>query len=195
MQITNLNAQHIRDLCTHPCCHEKRFVVGEGNTAQPCIMLVGEAPGAQEALLGRPFVGKAGKNLDVFLEQLELKRDDIYITNVVKIRPTATGTSGRVKNRPPTRQEVDVFLPWLMQEIQLIMPKMLVTLGNTPLKAMLGADAVIGEMHGKLRETLFGTKLFPLYHPAAIIYNRALTDVYHSDIAQLQQVLAKDALA
>ena len=85
---------------------EKVLVFGEGRHQQPAIMLIGEAPGEQETLQGRPFVGKAGKNLDGFLDTVGLQREELYITNVVKIRPTKVSEKGRVSNRPPNREEL-----------------------------------------------------------------------------------------
>ena len=89
---------------------ESALVFGEG-PQNPKLMLIGEAPGEQESLQGRPFVGKAGKNLDHFLELAGLAREEIYISNVVKIRPTKTGSTGRLSNRPPTKEEIAFFRP------------------------------------------------------------------------------------
>ena len=175
---------------------EKPIVLGEGNVNHPPVMLIGEAPGEQESLQGRPFVGKAGKNLDGFLQVLELKREDIYITNVVKIRPTKVSDKGRVSNRPPSKEELALFTPYLMEEILLIKPQMIVTLGNFALKALCGPRAVIGDMHGQeTRVTVKHEKqegefaLFPLYHPASIIYNRSLQEVYQADLQALKALL------
>lgn len=166
---------------------ENALVFGEG-PAQPKLMLIGEAPGEQESLQGRPFVGKAGKNLDHFLELAELRREEIYISNAVKIRPTKTGKTGRISNRPPTKDEIALFRPWLIREIGEIRPRMIATLGNTPLHAVTGGRMTIGEVHGTVipaGET--GLPLFALYHPASLIYNRALTDTYEQDIRTLAQ--------
>ncbi len=177
---------------------EKPLVLGEGNTDHPPVMLIRDAPGEQESLQGRPFVGKAGKNLDGFLRVLELNREDIYISNVVKIRPTKVSDKGRVSNRPPNKEELALFTPYLMEEILLVQPRMIVTLGNFALRALCGPKAIIGDMHG--RETLVTVKhekqsaefaLFPLYHPASIIYNRSLQEVYDGDLQALKAVLAE----
>ncbi len=177
---------------------EKPIVLGEGNTDHPPVMLIGEAPGEQESLQGRPFVGKAGKNLDGFLRVLELNREDIYISNVVKIRPTKVSDKGRVSNRPPNKEELALFTPYLMEEILLIKPQMIVTLGNFALKALCGPKAIIGDMHGaETRVTVKHEKqaaefaIFPLYHPASIIYNRSLQEVYDGDLQTLKAVLAE----
>ncbi|MBE5809032.1 MAG: uracil-DNA glycosylase, partial [Clostridiales bacterium] len=113
------------------------FVPGEGNV-RARVALVGEAPGAQEALQGRPFVGKAGRNLDMFLTLAGLERDDMYVTNAVKFRPTRLSKSGNRVNRPPTRAEIEAFRPWLMEELQIVSPEWVVTMGNVPLQAVLG---------------------------------------------------------
>ena len=127
---------------------DKTLVFGEGQSDHPAIMLIGEAPGEQETLQGRPFVGKAGKNLDSFLEIVGLKREDIYISNVVKIRPTKVSDKGRLSNRPPNKEELALFTPYLYEEILLVQPRMIVTLGNVALRALAGPKAVIGSMHG-----------------------------------------------
>ena len=175
---------------------DKPLVFGEGKADHPPVMLIGEAPGEQESLQGRPFVGKAGKNLDGFLAVLEMRREDIYISNVVKIRPTKVSEKGRMSNRPPNKEELALFTPFLYEEILRVQPGMIVTLGNFALKALCGPKAVIGAMHGKptqvpvtheKQEAEFAD--FPLYHPASIIYNRSLQDVYDSDLQSLKQVL------
>ena len=166
---------------------ESALVFGEGPAA-PRLMLIGEAPGEQETMLGRPFVGKAGKNLDRFLELAGLVREEIYISNAVKLRPTKVGKSGRVSNRPPTRAEVALFRPWLMREIKEIRPRVIATLGNVPLQALMGPRLTVGEMHGKLAKVEeIDAPLFALYHPASLIYNRSLEPVYEGDVRALAQ--------
>lgn len=164
---------------------ESALVFGEGPQS-PQLMLVGEAPGEQETLLSRPFVGKAGKNLDHFLELAQLAREEIYVTNAVKLRPTKTGKSGRVSNRPPTKDEIALFRPWLLREIEEIRPRLIATLGNVPLRALLGGRETIGQVHGQ-ELSLPGANLplIPLYHPASLIYNRSLESVYERDVLGL----------
>ena len=175
---------------------EKPLVFGEGNWRRPPVMLIGEAPGEQETLQGRPFVGKAGKNLEAFLETLALRREEIYISNVVKVRPVRVSARGSVSNRPPNKEEILLFTPWLYREILLVQPRMLVTLGNVALKAVAGPQSVIGACHGQPlscrvqdngQEQAF--PLFPLYHPASIIYNRSLAAVYQQDLLTLAGLL------
>ena len=163
---------------------EKKILVhGEGEIGAR-VMLVGEAPGEQETLQGRPFVGKAGKNLNEFLELAGLERGELYVTNAVKFRPTKRSAAGRTVNRPPTREEVSLFLPWLRREIELVAPEVIVTLGNVPLRALTGPKAVIGDVHGAFQDA-DGLRLYPMYHPASLIYNPALREVYAEDIRRL----------
>ena len=159
----------------------KVLVFGEGRPGAP-VMLIGEAPGEQESLLGRPFVGKAGRNLDAFLEAAQLDRSALYVTNTVKFRPTKRSAAGRVVNRPPTQEEIRLFLPWLLEEIGLVDPKYVITLGNVPLKALTGSASTVGEAHGRFIEWN-GRILYPMYHPASVIYNPSLKAVYARDVA------------
>lgn len=166
---------------------DKVLVFGEGPRGAR-IMLIGEAPGQQEALQGRPFVGRAGKNLDGFIEATGLDRREMYVTNTVKFRPTGLSGAGRVVNRTPTQEEISLFLPFLKREISEVAPGLIVTLGNVPLRALLGHAATVGDMHGSLCE-LAGIKLFPMYHPAAVIYNPSLRAVYATDMAKLAEII------
>ena len=171
------------------------LVFGDGPSKSPVLMLVGEAPGEQEALQGRPFVGRAGRNLDGFLNVLELKRNEIYVTNVVKFRPTRVSASGGTVTRPPTKEERLLFTPWLMREIAIVRPGALVTLGNVALQAFCGDT--IGQRHGAWARAVvappakpaFTLPLFPLYHPASVIYNPALAETYQNDLQALKTSL------
>ena len=169
----------------------KVLVFGEGRVGAP-VMMVGEAPGEQESLLGRPFVGKAGRNLDAFLDEAGMDRGALYVTNTVKFRPTKRSASGRTVNRPPTQEEIRLFLPWLLKEIELVGPRYIITLGNVPLKALLGRESVIGELHGSFIDWN-GRVLFPMYHPASIIYNPALKAVYSGDIRIFSKKMREDS--
>ena len=168
----------------------RTVVLGEGNTVSPAIVFVGEAPGATEERQGRPFVGTAGKNLDGMLAVLGRERADIFITNLVKVRPVRRNTkTGRLSNRPPTRDEVAYFAPYMFEELELLRPKCVATLGNFALAALTKSkNAAIGNMHGKLVR-VDSMNLFPLYHPAAAIYNRKLREVMEQDVLKLRNVL------
>lgn len=165
----------------------KVLVHGEGAIGAK-VMLIGEAPGQQETLQRRPFVGKAGKNLDEFLALAGIDRNQLYVSNTVKFRPTKISAAGRLVNRPPTKEEIALFLPWLKQEIALVNPRVVVTLGNVPLKALLGAKAVIGDVHGRMLDGE-NTRIYPMYHPASMIYNPSLKAVYADDIRRLAEHL------
>ena len=179
---------------------ERIFVFGEGNLDAD-VLLVGEAPGEEETIQQRPFVGRAGKNLNGFIDTLDIKREEMYVTNVVKFRPVRRNEStGRLSNRPPTRQEIGLCLPYLRREIEVVQPKVVVTLGNTALQALSGnARAAIGQMHGVpidvVLEPELSAVLFPLYHPASILYNRSLAEVYQADIQSLDIWLSQNAPA
>ena len=161
---------------------KKVLVFGEGKHGAK-VMMIGEAPGEQESLQGSPFVGKAGKNLDGFLQEANLKRSELYVTNTVKFRPTRISESGRIVNRPPTQEEIKLFLPWLLREIEMVNPRCIVTLGNVPLKALVDRKSTIGDLHGQWI-SWHGRLLFPLYHPASVIYNPSIRSIYHEDISK-----------
>ncbi|WP_234978627.1 uracil-DNA glycosylase [Anaerosalibacter sp. Marseille-P3206] len=171
---------------------EQKIVLGHGNI-NSSIILIGEAPGSNEVKLQKPFVGQAGKNFDEFLEILEIDREEVYITNVVKYRPTKKSlkTQG-VINRTPTKKEIELFKGYLLEEIDIIKPKIIVPLGNTPLKALFQKEHKISEVHG----TLFNISIneidynvYPLYHPAAVIYRRELRKVYVDDLKKLKKII------
>ena len=167
---------------------DRVLVFGEGKIGAR-LMLIGEAPGAQETLAGRPFVGKAGKNLDRFLAEVRLERAQLYISNAVKIRPTRE-RNGRISNRPPTRREIALFQPWLAREIALVGPERIATLGNVALGAVTGRPLSVGQVHGRwLEEGL--PPVFPLYHPASIIYNPPLAERYAEDVRALGRDLIR----
>lgn len=182
------------------------FVWGFGSPDSP-VMLVGEAPGKDEVLQGRPFVGKAGKMLTAFLEGAGLNREDLFISNTMKYRLSKEGArSGTLVNRPARREEILFSSEYLRREAEIIHPKAVVTLGNVPLKAVTYVSAAagcrcshknaaggcsfsdlpdIGTVHGMPIENAFGIEgisLFPLYHPASVIYNRALESAYKNDL-------------
>nr|WP_272876646.1 uracil-DNA glycosylase [Clostridium sp. Cult1] len=168
----------------------EKIIVGYGDLNSP-IILIGEAPGAKEIEIGEPFVGQAGKHFEEFLEVLNIKREDVYITNSVKYRPTKMNPkTKRLSNRTPTNKEIDIFRPYIHEEIKIVNPKIIITLGNISLKAIFNENLRIGEVHGKLMDIEIGNvnyKVFPLYHPAAIIYRRELKDVYMEDLKRLKK--------
>jgi uracil-DNA glycosylase family 4 len=157
-----------------PCMTATRMVPGEGNPAAR-VMFVGEAPGATEDSLGRPFMGRAGKLLDELIGEAGLVRSDVWLTNVVKARPP--------KNRDPKAPEVAHCMPWLERELELIRPRLVVPLGRHALKHF-APTAKIGEVHGTVL-AVGDRELFPLYHPAAAMYNQTLKATLFEDARTL----------
>ena len=171
-----------------------RPVFGEGKRGAK-ILLIGEAPGAEETRMGRPFVGKAGKQLDALFCRFGAMREDVYITNVVKYRPVVRSQK-TTRNRPPQPDEVKESLVLLGREIELLQPKLVLTLGNTPLRAVFmlsGSKApAIGVSHGQklqLSTGETGFSLIPLYHPASGIYNRTLVETMEHDAAIVGEIV------
>lgn len=175
---------------------KEEIVYGCGNLDAELLM-IGEAPGKEEVKLGKPFVGSAGKNLSEFLSLMNLQRESIYITNAIKYRLSAVSPkTGRVINRPAKREEILLNRNYLLDEIDIIRPKLIVTLGNVPLQAVTGdLNAVIGRVHGQAMSITLGGityMLFPLYHPASIIYNRSLSIIYKEDIMKLKSLFSSE---
>ncbi|HOV26537.1 MAG TPA: uracil-DNA glycosylase [Pseudobacteroides sp.] len=160
------------------------------------ILLIGEAPGKDEVKLSKPFVGAAGKNLNKFLEAIGLIRDDIFVTNSIKYRLSKINPkSGRKINRPPTKDDIEKNKKYLLKEIEIISPEIIVTLGNVPLKMVSNDKSIsIGNVHGELMKVQILNReysLYPLYHPASILYNASLQDVYMEDVLKLKSILEK----
>ncbi|HVB96010.1 MAG TPA: uracil-DNA glycosylase [Nitrososphaerales archaeon] len=154
-------------------------VPGEG-PSDAAVVLIGEGPGRNEDLQGRPFVGAAGKQLDGLLKEAGLGRDEVYITNVVKCRPPG--------NRRPTDAEADSCHAYLERQLELIRPMVVVLMGDSALKRFLPGES-LASSHGRLI-VQGGLALFPTYHPAAMIYNRALEKVSSDDFRALGKVLS-----
>lgn len=157
-----------RSEATAACCHGRKLVLGEGNP-HARVVLVGEAPGGQEERLARPFVGPAGSVLDQALSAAGLRRDEIWITNVVKCRPTIEGVGGRPKNRAPTADEVACFLPWLRRELEILRPSAIVCLGATAGSALLGRTVRITRERGSWFDGLDNRPTLVTYHLAYLL--------------------------
>jgi len=162
-------------------------VIGEGSHFAS-IMVIGEAPGKNEAATGRPFCGASGRILDELLLSVGLKREDIYITNIVKDRPP--------ENRDPTPQEIEAYGPFLDTQIDIIQPKVIATLGRFAMDYIMRKFGLefeilpISQAHGKVweAETSYGkVTIIPLYHPAASIYNQHLKDTLREDFKVMKQ--------
>ncbi len=164
-------------------------VIGEGDP-EAKIMFIGEAPGSQEAKTGRPFVGRAGTLLDSLLKSINLGRGEIYITNIVKDRPP--------KNRTPLVGEIKIYAPFLLEQIEIIQPSLIVTLGRLAMRFILKTydlpqkDKNIGELHGKaiFAQTDIGKlTILPLYHPAAVFYNRDIEQILKEDFKNIDRII------
>lgn len=142
-------------------------VYGEGD---PCadLMVVGEGPGETEDLLGRPFVGRAGQLLEKMLAAIDLAREDVYICNTVKCRPTAPGTRGP-KNRAPDPAEMANCRPYLDEQIDIIRPRAILALGAPAAKSFLGKEFQITKMRGRWYEGPLGVPLMVTFHPAYVL--------------------------
>jgi uracil-DNA glycosylase family 4 len=160
-----------------------RQVPGEGNPHAD-IMFIGEAPGKQEELAGRPFVGAAGRLLNRLLEDIGLKREDVYITNVIKCRPP--------QNRDPLPEEIEACRGWLDEQIRSIKPRVIILLGRHALNRFL-PGLKISKVHGQpFREKVadLGTFVFfPMYHPAAALYNQNMREPMEDDFRKISNLL------
>jgi DNA polymerase len=156
--------------------------MGSGNIDAD-IVLIGEAPGKNEDLQGVPFIGAAGKFLDSMLESANMNRDDVFISNIVKYRPP--------KNRDPSAAEKSAFWPFLVRQLDVIQPKIVVTLGRHSMEYFL-PDAKIGAVHGQPSTVQFGESkivVVPLYHPAAALYNGSLRATLIDDFMKLSKII------
>lgn len=174
--------QEIKDqsICPELAANSTQLVLGEGSLDAE-VLFIGEAPGKKEDELGRPFVGAAGKFLDVMLERIALKREDVYITNIVKYRPPA--------NRDPLPDEIKAFMPYLKWQIDIIKPRLIVFLGRHSMNVFL-PELRISEAHGTvIRKD--GYVYYPLYHPAAALYNGGMRQTLLDDFAGIPLVLEK----
>ncbi|MEO6741140.1 MAG: uracil-DNA glycosylase [Chthoniobacteraceae bacterium] len=143
-----------------------QVVFGVGNPDAE-VMFVGEAPGADEDLVGEPFVGRAGQLLTKIIEAMNFRRQDVYIANILKCRPNMP--PGETGNRKPTPAEMNVCKPYLLQQIEIIQPKILVALGGTAVEGLLGMDkAGITKMRGTWKE-FHGIPLMPTFHPSFLL--------------------------
>jgi uracil-DNA glycosylase family 4 len=157
-----------------------QLVFADGS-AEAEIVFIGEAPGKNEDEQGKPFVGAAGKFLNEMLEMIGLKRADIYITNIVKYRPP--------NNRDPLPAEKEEWLPYLQEQIDIIQPKLIVTLGRHSMDVLL-PGLKISQVHGQPKRYK-GHVYLPLFHPAAALYNGGMRQTLIDDFALIPQILKK----
>jgi uracil-DNA glycosylase len=154
----------------------KNIVIGRGNINAP-IMFIGEGPGEQEDIQGKPFVGPAGQLLDVLLEALMLKPDDYYIANVVKCRPP--------NNRIPDDAEAEKCLPYLRNQVALIRPRIIVCLGSTAARYVISKDIKITQIRGIWVEQK-GCFIMPTFHPAALLRDQSKKALFFKDIKEVK---------
>ncbi len=181
METLNELREHIGD------CHRcdlgdtrTRLVFGVGRTDAD-LMFIGEAPGRNEDLKGEPFVGAAGKLLDELLASIDLTRDDVYIANILKCRPPG--------NRNPLPAEIETCTPFLREQVRLVNPCVIVTLGNFATKFVLKTTAGITGLRGSVQHAGSFTVL-PIFHPAAALYDISKRDTLFADFALIGQLLS-----
>jgi uracil-DNA glycosylase family 4 len=164
-------------------------VIGEGSL-DASIIFIGEAPGENEAKTGRPFVGRAGKFLNELLESINVPRESVYITNIVKDRPP--------KNRDPLPKEIDLYATFLDRQISIIKPKIIATLGRFSMQYIMNRYGLsaelepISKLHGKIFETRVErelVKMVPLYHPAVALYNGSTRELLKEDFKVLKDMI------
>lgn len=180
-QLSQLNEEIARCRDCELSGQRLKAVPGEGSESA-AIMFVGEAPGWHEDQQGRPFVGPAGHFLDELLHSIGLRREDVYIANVIKCRPPS--------NRDPLPSELKACRLWLDRQIALIKPRMIVTLGRYSLAQFLPGEA-IGKAHGKAKKK-DGIIYFAMYHPAAALHQGSLRKVIVEDMLKIPVIMAQD---
>lgn len=159
-----------------------QLVIGDGKLNAE-IVFIGEAPGKNEDLQGLPFVGAAGKFLNEMLAAAGMDRTDVYITNIVKYRPP--------NNRDPLPEEKAAFWPYLLKQLQIINPKVVITLGRHSMEYFL-PGMKIGEIHGEPKRIQFGDHkiiIMPLFHPAAALYNGSLRQTLIDDFLRVPEII------
>lgn len=173
-------------VCEACALHQTRtnVVFGAGN-ADAELMFIGEAPGANEDKMGLPFVGQAGKLLDKLLGEIGLERKDVFVANVLKCRPP--------DNRDPHPQEIESCQGYLRQQVDLIEPTVICTLGNFSTKLLRADTTGISRLHGREEVRTVGSRavrLYPLYHPAAALYTPSMLETLRGDFRRIPELLA-----
>lgn len=171
-----------KNICPELAAQATNLVIGDGNLNAE-IVFIGEAPGKNEDEQGLPFVGAAGKFLNEMLTAAGLERSDVYITNIVKYRPP--------NNRDPLPEEKKAFWPYLLKQLQIIEPKVVITLGRHSMEYFL-PDMKISQIHGQAKRIQFGDHkivVVPLYHPAAALYNGGLRQTLIDDFVHVPKII------
>jgi uracil-DNA glycosylase len=170
------------NVCPDLAITATNLVMGDGHPNAE-VVFIGEAPGKNEDVQGKPFVGAAGKFLNEMLESIGLSREEVYITNIVKYRPP--------NNRDPSPNEKKAFWPFLVKEIGVIQPKIIATLGRHSMEYFL-SDGRITHIHGQPKRIKFGSSkvvILPLYHPAAALYNGSLRETLKEDFKNIPTII------
>jgi uracil-DNA glycosylase len=178
------NQASVCELC--PLAETRNTVVFGAGNADADLMFVGEAPGAEEDRQGLPFVGRAGGFLTELLEGIGLKREDVFIANVLKCRPPG--------NRDPQGEEIDACRPYLERQVELIEPRVIGTLGNFSTKLLTGSPTGITRVRGTAQEHVMGGQpvyLLPLFHPAAGLRTPAVADQLRQDFQLIPELLER----
>lgn len=173
-----------KNICSELAATATNLVMGDGNINAD-IVFIGEAPGKNEDEQGLPFVGAAGKFLNEMLASASMQRSDVYITNIVKYRPPS--------NRDPFPDEKKAFWPYLLKQLQIIKPKVVITLGRHSMEYFL-PDMRISQIHGQPKRIQFGDDklvIIPLYHPAAALYNGSMRQTLIDDFMMVSAIMGK----
>lgn len=170
-----------QNICPDLAKSATQLVFGDGS-ADADVVFIGEAPGKSEDVRGLPFVGAAGRFLNEMLELIGFKRSDVYITNIVKYRPPG--------NRDPYPDEKAAFLPYLQKQLEILKPKLVVTLGRHSMEVLLPPGLKISQVHGQPKR-YNGQVYMPLFHPAAALYNGSMRQTLEQDFVRIPLVLAK----
>lgn len=171
-----------KNICPELAAQATNLVMGDGNINAE-IVFIGEAPGKNEDEQGLPFIGAAGKFLNEMLGEAGLQRSDVYITNIVKYRPP--------NNRDPESDEKKAFWPYLLKQLQIIQPKVVITLGRHSMEYFL-PHMKISQIHGQPKRIQFGEDklvIVPLYHPAAALYNGSLRQTLIDDFVNVPKII------
>jgi uracil-DNA glycosylase len=171
-----------KNICPELAATATNLVMGDGNINAE-IVFIGEAPGKNEDEQGLPFVGAAGKFLNEMLAEAGMQRSDVYITNIVKYRPP--------NNRDPFPEEKKAFWPYLLKQLQIIKPKVVITLGRHSMEYFL-PDMRISVIHGQPKRIKFGDEklvVIPLYHPAAALYNGSMRETLIEDFLKVPKII------
>ena len=182
MELDRLHDQ-IKECTACGLCQGRTTVVPGEGPEHPTIMFIGEGPGFNEDKQGRPFVGPAGKFLEELLSAIDMRREDVYITNIIKCRPPG--------NRDPLPEEVESCRVWLEQQMDLLDPALIVTLGRHSMSRFFPKET-IGKVHGTARK-VDGRTVFAMYHPAAALHQQRLRDTLIEDMKKIPGVLAQEA--